>query len=46
MSYLPPNIQAMAGYSPGEQPDDPTVIKLNTNENPYPPSPAAMEVLR
>ena len=30
----------MAGYSWGEQPADSRTIKLNTNENPYPPSPA------
>ncbi len=40
MSYLRPNIEAMAGYLPGEQPQDGQFIKLNTNENPYPPSPA------
>ncbi len=34
-----PHIDAMSGYVPGEQPRDGEYIKLNTNENPYPPSP-------
>ncbi|HEY4761220.1 MAG TPA: histidinol-phosphate transaminase [Thermoguttaceae bacterium] len=40
MSFFRPEIEAMAGYLPGEQPQDGGYIKLNTNENPYPPSPA------
>ncbi|WP_416673279.1 histidinol-phosphate transaminase [Egbenema bharatensis] len=46
-SFFRPNIESMAGYVPGEQPKPGTpIIKLNTNENPYPPSPAAMAVLQ
>ena len=44
--YLRPNIAAMAGYIPGEQPRDDGTIKLNTNENPYPPSPRVLAALR
>ena len=40
------SIRAMAGYTPGEQPRDGAFIKLNTNENPYPPSPHVFEALR
>src|SRR5438045_6384005 len=40
------NIRAMAGYTPGEQPRDDGIIKLNTNENPYPPSPRVFEAIR
>jgi histidinol-phosphate aminotransferase len=41
------NVKKMEGYMPGEQPGPGTkVIKLNTNENPYLPSPEVMKVLR
>jgi len=37
----------MAGYQPGEQPrPGERVVKLNTNENPYPPSPAVLAAIR
>lgn len=41
------NIRNMAGYVPGYQPEDESAwIKLNTNENPYPPSPKVFEAIR
>jgi histidinol-phosphate aminotransferase len=40
-----PSIRAMAGYVPGEQINSPDVVKLNTNENPYPPSPRVFEAI-
>ena len=46
MNYFRSAIASMQAYIPGEQPKPGTpIIKLNTNENPYPPSPRVLEVL-
>jgi len=45
--YFRPNVEGMTGYTPGEQPAaGEAVIKLNTNENPYPPSPKVLDAVR
>jgi histidinol-phosphate aminotransferase len=46
MTFERPNIARMQGYKPGEQLDGGNIIKLNTNENPYPPAPAVTETLK
>jgi histidinol-phosphate aminotransferase len=46
MGYFRDTIEEMAGYTPGFQPKNPEAVKLNTNENPYPPSPKVMEAVR
>ncbi len=45
MSYERDNIRSLDAYTPGEQPDRGDVIKLNTNENPYPPCEAVMRAI-
>jgi histidinol-phosphate aminotransferase len=46
MSYFRPEIEAMTGYVPGEQPRQGEIVKLNTNENPYSASPKVAEAIR
>ena len=45
MGYFRETIEQMAGYSPGFQPKQPDVVKLNTNENPWPASPKVFEAI-
>ncbi|UCF42724.1 MAG: histidinol-phosphate transaminase [Planctomycetota bacterium] len=46
MGYFRQNIERAEGYQPGIQPKRTDVVKLNTNENPYPPSPAVADVIK
>ena len=43
--FLNDQYQALAAYVPGEQPRDMEYIKLNTNENPYPPAPEVVAAM-
>ncbi len=40
------NVRRVIPYTPGDQPDRPKMIKLNTNENPYPPAPGVEKAVR
>ena len=47
LDFVRPTVREMHGYAPGEQPAaGERVIKLNTNENPFPPSPKVMQAIR
>src|SRR5277367_6245510 len=41
-----PIVRKLHGYVPGEQPKIPGLVKLNTNENPYPPSPKVRAAIK
>ncbi|MDB4990996.1 MAG: histidinol-phosphate aminotransferase [Myxococcaceae bacterium] len=44
--YWSPFVERLSPYVPGEQPSDPDLVKLNTNENPYGPSPRVISAVR
>jgi histidinol-phosphate aminotransferase len=45
MSFTSPHLAALVPYTPGEQPAIEGLVKLNTNENPYPPSPRVLAAI-
>ncbi|HMP03339.1 MAG TPA: histidinol-phosphate transaminase [Gemmatales bacterium] len=46
LNFIRTAVRKMSGYTPGEQPQEQGIIKLNTNENPYPPSPRVIEAIK
>jgi len=46
MPFFRPAVDRIEGYIPGEQPQEPGWVKLNTNENPYPPSPHVVAAIQ
>jgi histidinol-phosphate aminotransferase len=44
--FIRPLVRRLHAYVPGEQPKIPGLVKLNTNENPYPPSPRVLRAVR
>jgi histidinol-phosphate aminotransferase len=45
-TFFRKNVSILAGYVAGEQPKQNGIIKLNTNENPYPPSPRVLQAVK
>lgn len=45
MRFWSPEVRELEPYTPGEQPKVDNILKLNTNENPYPPSPKVAEAV-
>ncbi|MCG5228623.1 histidinol-phosphate transaminase [Acinetobacter pittii] len=46
MRFWSPEVRELEPYVPGEQPKIQNLLKLNTNENPYPPSPKVVEAVQ
>ena len=46
MGFICKHIEQLDGYVPGEQPHFVGMVKLNTNENPYPPAPGVISAIR
>src|SRR6059058_5450282 len=46
LTLIRPLVRDLHGYVPGEQPKIKGLVKLNTNENPYPPSPKVLEAIK